>query len=110
MGFSPMLPDDDEALIDRAEELACWCQSFLAGMGAAGTLDKDAMGEQVGEIVLDFSRLAQAGFDEDDEDHDEDESENAFAEILEFVRVGAQLIYEELAGSQDIPDAQTTFH
>ena len=55
-----------------------------------------------------FSRLAQAGFDEDDED--EDEGENALAEILEFVRVGAQLIYEELAGSQDIPDAETTFH
>lgn len=108
MEFSPMLPDDDTALIDRAEELACWCQSFLAGMGAAGTLNKDAMGEQVGEIVLDFSRLAQAGFDEESED--EDEGENAFAEILEFVRVGAQLIYEELAGSQDIPDAETTFH
>lgn len=110
MEFSPMLPDDDSALIDRAEELACWCQSFLAGMGASGTLNKDAMGEQVGEIVLDFSRLAQAGFDEDDEDQDEDEGESAFAEILEFVRVGAQLIYEELAGSLDIPDAETTLH
>lgn len=108
MEFSPMLPDDDAALIDRAEELACWCQSFLAGMGASGNLNKDALGEQVGEIVLDFSRLAQAGFDEDDED--QDEAENAFAEILEFVRVGAQLIYEELAGSLDVPDAQTTLH
>jgi uncharacterized protein YgfB (UPF0149 family) len=108
MGFTPLLPDDDAALIDRAEELACWCQSFLAGMGASGTLNKDALGEQVGEIVLDFSRLAQAGFDEDDDD--QDEGENAFAEILEFVRVGAQLIYEELAGSLDVPDAETTLH
>jgi uncharacterized protein YgfB (UPF0149 family) len=108
MGFQPLLPDDEEALTGRTEELANWCQGFLAGLGAAGTVEKDAMGEQVGEIVLDFSRLSQAGFDEADEDSEE--AESAFAEIVEYVRVGAQLIYEELAANMDIPDAETTLH
>jgi uncharacterized protein YgfB (UPF0149 family) len=108
MDFQPLLPDDESELTVRTEELANWCQSFLAGLGAAGTVDKDAMGEQVGEIVLDFSRLSNAGFDEADEDTEE--AENAFAEILEYVRVGVQLIYEELAANMDGPDAETTLH
>ena len=108
MGFKPLLPEDDAAINEKAEELARWCASFLAGLGAAGTVNKDAMGEQVGEIVLDFSRISQAGFDEADEDLEE--AENAFAEILEYVRVGVQLVYEELAANMDAPDPDITVH
>lgn len=108
MGFQPLLPEDDAAIDEKTEELARWCGSFLAGLGAAGTVNKDAMGEQVGEIVLDFSRISQAGFDEGDEDPEE--AENAFAEILEYVRVGVQLVYEELAANMDAPDADITVH
>lgn len=108
MGFQPLLPEDDAAINERTQELARWCQSFLAGLGAAGTVNKDAMGEQVGEIVLDFSRISQAGFDEANEDPEE--AENAFAEILEYVRVGVQLIYEELAANMDAPDPDITVH
>lgn len=108
MAFQPLLPEDDASIDERTEELARWCGSFLAGLGAAGTVNKDAMGEQVGEIVLDFSRISQAGFDEADEDPEE--AENAFAEILEYVRVGVQLVYEELAANMDVPDADITVH
>ncbi|MCJ7558001.1 MAG: UPF0149 family protein [Gammaproteobacteria bacterium] len=108
MGFQPLLPEDDAAMTEKTQELARWCQSFLAGLGAAGSVNKDAMGEQVGEIVLDFSRISQAGFDEVDEDPEE--AENAFAEVLEYVRVGVQLVYEELAANMDAPDPDITVH
>lgn len=108
MQFQPLLPDDDTPLVERAEELALWCQGCLAGLGATGRLEQASMGEQVGEIVMDFSRLSQAGFDPEDEDLEE--AENAFAEIVEYVRVGAQLIYEELAAPEPEADSPRTLH
>ncbi len=36
--FSPLLPDDDAPVEARVAALAEWCQGFLYGVGAAGTL------------------------------------------------------------------------
>ena len=48
---------------------------------------------EVGEIVRDFVEITRAGVDAR---QDEESNESAYAELVEFVRVGVQLLFEEL--------------
>jgi uncharacterized protein YgfB (UPF0149 family) len=57
---------------------------------------------EVGEIVRDLIEITRAGVDAD---QDEQANESAYAELVEFVRVGVQLLFEELAGARRPPAA-----
>jgi uncharacterized protein YgfB (UPF0149 family) len=93
LGFTPLLPDDDAALADRAQALSAWCEGFLYGLAGQTRLDLDACSEEVREIVRDLSELTRAGLGDND---DLEVEESAYAELVEYVRVGAQLVYMEL--------------
>ena len=91
--FEPLLPDDETGLADRTAALGEWCQGFLFGMGLAGArLDVEELSDETGEVLRDVGQIAQAGFEGDGSEEDE----NAYAEIVEYVKVGVQLLYEEL--------------
>ncbi len=105
--FYPLLPDDDTVLGDRVGALALWCHGFLVGLGLAGfSLEGDEFvepaGEQLEEIVNDFSEISRAGLSVD-ELRDETGSDFALAELVEYVRVSVQTVFEELE-SMRIPD------
>ena len=92
--FTPLLPDDDIGLAERTAALGEWCQGFLYGLGLVGDrLHIDALPDEAGEVLRDMGQIAQAGFEGD---ADDDEDEAAYTEIVEYVRVGVQLLYEEL--------------
>lgn len=95
MEFEPLLPDDEADLATRVEALAAWCQGFLYGFGAAGTASQVKLPPDVTEILADLAQLANAGAVASDAPDDE---EGALAELVEFVRAGVQLAYDELAG------------
>lgn len=92
MEFSPLLPDDDAPLDRRAEALAQWCQGFLYGFGSVSGSQRNLSAE-VDEVLRDLTQIARAGAGET-EPTEEDESD--YIEIVEYVRVGAQLVYDEL--------------
>lgn len=96
MAFDLLLPDDSESLDARAEALAQWCQGFLVGLTMGGIETGKPLPGDVGEVVSDFATLAQAAH----EGAAAEEDEQAYAELCEFVRVGAQLVYEELRAQQ----------
>jgi len=103
--FQPLLPDDDAPLVDRAEALSLWCQGFLYGLGSGTTSDPGQVSVEAREIIRDFTEITQVGVDAGDDD---EESEVAFAEVVEFVRVGTQLLFVELAparGEEPAPGA-----
>ena len=50
-----------------------------------------------GELVRDFTEITRA---EVDEGQDAEANEGAYAELVEFVRVGVQLLFEELAAAR----------
>jgi uncharacterized protein YgfB (UPF0149 family) len=107
-GFMPLLPDDEAELSDRAQALSAWCEGFLFGLAGQMRLDLEGCSEEVREIVRDLSELTRAGLG-DAEDLEVEES--AYAELVEYVRVGAQLVYMELhprAGGGDT--ASPTIH
>ena len=104
--FTPLLPDDETGLAERTAALGEWCQGFLYGMGLAGErLRLDALPDEAGEVLRDMGQIAQAGFEGDAEG---DEDEAAYAEIVEYVRVGVQLIFEELQPGSML--SSTTVH
>ncbi len=96
--FLPLLPADDDALEVRARALAEWCEGFVFSLGGRHRFDLAACSPDVQEIVRDFTELTRAEFGTD---NDEEEEENAYAELVEYVRVGAQLVYVELRRGQE---------
>jgi len=100
--FQPLLPDE-ASIGERVEALAAWCQGFLYGFGSAGTVGRAALPGDVDEVLSDLARIAQAGAPGTDSPEDE---ESAYAELVEFLRAGVQLVYEDLEAlraSQPVP-------
>jgi len=97
MDFQPLLPDDAEPLAERVDSLAQWCQGFNHGLFVAGRIG-DAEAElgsgNTAEIVRDFGEMAQVSVGDEEADA---EGEAAYAELVEYVRVSVQLVYEELS-------------
>jgi uncharacterized protein len=97
MGFELLLPSDAQPLDARTAALAEWCQGFLYGLGSGSIPDASGLPGEAGEIVRDFAEITRAGVDEE---QGEETNESAYAELVEFVRVGVQLLFEELAGAR----------
>jgi uncharacterized protein YgfB (UPF0149 family) len=100
MEFDLLLPDDDQPLERRTEALCLWCNGFLYGLGTAGHADPTRLPGDAGEIVRDFNQIMQAGVDESE---GAEANESAFAELVEFVRVGVQIVFEQLAVQREPP-------
>ena len=89
-GFDLILPDEDEKLSVRVEGLATWCKGFLLGLLYNNAFSLDQLPESGAEIARDLMEIAEAetGLDQ------EREEDWALAELEEYVKVGAQLIFE----------------
>jgi uncharacterized protein YgfB (UPF0149 family) len=94
-GFTLVLPEEDVPLAERVAALAEWCGGFLYGVGAAGASEAAAKSGTVAEILGDLADISRA---ELEPDRDGDAGEADYTELQEFVRAGAQLAWEELAG------------
>lgn len=94
MSFTPLLPDDAETIDARAAALRLWCRGFLYGFGLGFAPGKaPPLPDEVREILGDFSEIARQ---ELEADIGSEADEAAYAEIVEYVRVGVQLIFETL--------------
>ncbi len=96
MAFEPLLPSDDESLYRRTESLAMWCQGFMHGiaLGAQGNDAKRVFESDIAkEILADFTEITRAAVDPDAEDSED--GERAFFELVEYIRVSAQLIFDD---------------
>jgi len=107
MEFEPLLPDDDVALAERVSALAAWCQGFLYGFGAAGTAAQVKLPETVTEVLGDLAQISHAGAVGSEETEVEEE---AYAELVEFVRAAVQIAYEELGAARAAMPASQSGH
>ncbi|MDH4124404.1 MAG: UPF0149 family protein [Gammaproteobacteria bacterium] len=95
--FTPLLPDDEDSAALRAAALAHWCEGFLHGLvsGEHGAeLRNRLQAEPLADIIRDMLQITRATIEEDSDDGSDDE---AYFELVEYVRVAAQLAFEELA-------------
>lgn len=96
-GFAPLLPDEQDSTAVRATALAHWCEGFLHGLVAGDhgdDLRERLKAEPLSDIIRDLLQITRAAVDED---CDEESDEAAYTELVEYVRVAAQLAYEELS-------------
>ena len=93
MDFQLMLPGGDSPLEDRVDALAEWCHGFLNGYGVAAGEQELTMTEDCREVLEDFTRICQVGIDENTNEEDE----QALFELIEYVRMGTILIFEDLS-------------
>lgn len=91
-----LLPADDEDAASRTQALADWCEGFLHGL-VTGNQDEAVRrrlaAEPLDEVIQDLLQISRATLGDDDEET----NELAYAELVEYIRVAAQLAYEELA-------------
>lgn len=93
--FAPMLPDDDTALTSRANALVAWCRGFLGGVGLANPRARGVLSEEAEEAIADLGRIAASELTVEDDTDDED----AYVEVLEFVRIAALMLRDECAAA-----------
>lgn len=100
MDLELLVPGDEVALDARAGGLSQWCQGFLYGFGSTGQAPKqDDLPANVTEILSDLTHIGRASV-EIEGDADNESEEEAYAEVVEYVRVGVQLIHDELVPAQ----------
>jgi len=92
--------EEHASLDERLEDFSIWVQGFLYGLGLSHNEDFSKNSEQVQEFMQDLLQISNA---EEYELSDDDEDERALFELIEYVRVGVLLVFEELN-----PITQTT--
>lgn len=91
--FAPLLPGDEHSLAEQIEGLSDWCRGYLLGLHAGGVQEGQALPGDAGEVIRDITRLSEADLDTSQADEEE---ARALVEIVEYLRVGVQLVFEEL--------------
>jgi len=97
-----LLPGDSDSAASRARGLAEWCEGFLHGLVSDNHNDavRQRLGkEPLSDLIRDMLEITRATVGDDDEEA----TEAAYAELVEYIRVAAQLAYEELADTRNSP-------
>lgn len=91
--ITPVLPDDDTPLRQRVNALGGWCQGLLYGLGLGEIGRGTPLSEESQEFLKDVADIAQISFDTDEGD---EADENAYAEVVEYLRVGLLMIQQDI--------------
>jgi len=103
-----LLPDDSRPLHERGASFIHWCEGFLSGLGAAGALKFCTLSSDGQELLDDLYKICR--LDPHDMNDSAPDEEFSLMELIEYVRVGAILIYEEFRGSVDTTTPQAVLH
>lgn len=105
--FIPLLPPDDSELPQRTTALGEWCHGFLSGLATAGITDFSRLPEEASEFCQDLAEISQAGRYQHQEN---EEDEEAYFELVEYVRVGVMLMHELLNQGEMAPPGSSSVH
>lgn len=101
MNFALLLPDGDDPIEERTEALADWARGFSVALLRGDRLTLKDLPDNSAEVVKDLIKISEAQPGEQTE-----ENERALTEIEEYMRVGIQLVYEELHPGDSSPSEQ----
>lgn len=106
LGFELFLPDDDEDLRVRMEELATWCSGFMTGVAMANSLGAtmDDIDEHDQELLQDLVAISSLDIDDDD-----DASEADYHEVVQYIRLGVSQLCLDLV-KKNQPESSETLH
>ncbi len=90
-GLQLLLPDDDTSMSLRVEALVNWCHGFLVGFGLSEGQSQTGISSECNDVLEDFTQICRLGLDEE-----EAGEEQSLMELMEYARMGALLLFEEL--------------
>lgn len=102
-----LLPDDKELLPIRAEALTLWCQGFLTGLKLVNIPIVDREPGEMTEAITDIIEIAKMNYEEVIAS---EEDENAYVELVEYVRMAVILIYQDLRESDSSKKPPTSLN
>lgn len=105
--FHPLLPDDEEPLLARTRAVSHWCQGFLEGLRLGGVTQSSQLPGDAVEVVSDMGEIAKADRYDIAESN---ENEADFTELVEYLRAGVRLVYDELQNPALKKDHATRVH
>jgi len=91
--FELLLPDDSTDINLRAEALGLWCQGILTGLTQSGVDLSDIASEELQEAIDDMVEISNISFGDIET---ENEDETAYFELMEYIRLSALMIFNEL--------------
>lgn len=94
----PLLPSAGSAVAQRADALVEWCRGFLGGFGLVGSTLHVSLSDEANEILADFGAIATSRLEVDGGASDE----QAFADVLDFVRVAVARLHRESGESRRV--------
>jgi yecA family protein len=92
--FRLLLPEE-ASLAERTEALGAWCEGFLYGYGTAVGGQPLTTSETGREFLQDLMEISRVSFEVDTGGEESDEDEMDYIEIVEHLRLGTLLLYEE---------------
>ena len=98
--FTPLLPDDESPIIERSNSISEWCAGFVSGLNVGAVdkkLDLGSEGDEFVKDIISISRMEKKVSEGED-------SEVAYSEIVEYIRVGVILIYQQLHKNTESKD------
>lgn len=115
--FEPLLPDYEDSAAVCVAALAHWCEGFLHGLVSSehgDALKERLSNEPLSDIIKDMLQITRACAGDEIDDESDEES---YTELVEYLRVAAQLTYEELvefrqppAGEDEVVTEQEVLH
>ena len=106
LDFRIMLPDEGSTLADRLQALSEWCEGFLNGLGLGAAQGGLPLTEDCQEIVDDYTKISRVGLEDEGDENDE----QALTELIEYVRVGALLIFDEMCPAHSTEQRPELLH
>jgi len=103
--FQPLLPDDEIALSRRVHELGLWCGHFTMGFAAGYLRPESDLSSEAREILRDFSQLSSLSAEESKVDEQDEEN---YMELVEYVRMAAITLYQQLVGMRTSREDEET--
>lgn len=98
--FSLLLPDDNEDINQRAEALGLWCQGFITGLEQCKVPIQNRVPDEVTEALNDIIEISQVNYGDI---ASTDDDETAYFELVEYVRLAALMIFQELKSADEPP-------
>lgn len=91
-GFEPLLPSEDGGLAAQLAGFTDWCRGFLLGLSGGGA-QEGSLSPEAAEFLKDMVQMSEAEMET--EDMDPEGEARALVELVEYLRAGVQLIYDE---------------
>lgn len=97
--YTLFLPDDELDMTQRVRSLAAWCQGYLVGFGTASAqIKNNKFSSETEEALKDIVNISNLS---DDFGDDEEVNEEAYAELVEYLKVAVLLMSSEMLASTE---------